>query len=425
MMFKVLLKLVFTLAAAAVPAAGEACTSMIISSRVTADGRPMMFKHRDSSSKDVHVRRFHGSRYDFIGIADAGAEPGQVWCGTNTAGFSIMNTASYNFKDDDVPQDRMDREGHVMFLALEKCVTVSDFETMLDTLSRPMGVEANFGVIDAEGGACYYEVNNRSWYRFDVNDAATSPYGYRIVTNFCSLGRRKDDMGVERYMTASDIMRPVLETGRKTCIDPQDIFSLLSRSYRNSFTGLDYVAEYRKLVSRKTGIAVDQDFIPRNSTSCSVVFHGVRPGDNPAGTVMWTVLGYPACSAAMPLLVGEYDILPDYVKPSSDGHSCMCDAALAVKREHVFRWNVSNGNRYLDMESLVKGRDGKRALLKCAAAADKEISSLFYSLYNDWCSGKISDAVFYESYAALSSDFLYLYLKNFKDYSVKMTKLAE
>ena len=49
MMKNCILKLLVSLAFSAVPAVGEACTSMIISSRVTVDGRPLMFKHRESS----------------------------------------------------------------------------------------------------------------------------------------------------------------------------------------------------------------------------------------------------------------------------------------------------------------------------------------------------------------------------------------
>ena len=64
----------------------------------------------------------------------------------------------------------MDREGILMYKALGICRTVEDFVTFLDTLSRPMGVEANFGVIDACGGASYFEVDNSGWVRFDVAD---------------------------------------------------------------------------------------------------------------------------------------------------------------------------------------------------------------------------------------------------------------
>ena len=63
--------------------------------------------------------------------------------------------------------------------ALATCRTLADFEKMLDKYKRPMGVEANFGVIDAEGGAAYYEVNNDSWTKIDVND----PKLYNVKSN--------------------------------------------------------------------------------------------------------------------------------------------------------------------------------------------------------------------------------------------------
>lgn len=64
----------------------------------------------------------------------------------------------------------MDREGELMYKALLECKNLSDFETFLDNYPRPVGVEANFGVIDAEGGAAYYEVNNTRWVKVDAND---------------------------------------------------------------------------------------------------------------------------------------------------------------------------------------------------------------------------------------------------------------
>ena len=136
---------------AAVPAL--ACTSVIISGKVRADGKPVMFKHRDTS--------FQGEKYAFIGLVNTDVPlEKEVWAGTNSAGFSIMNTATYDLKEDDVPADQMDKEGYLMYRALEICVTVEDFEHFIDTLSKPMGVEANFGVIDAKGGAVYYEMDN-------------------------------------------------------------------------------------------------------------------------------------------------------------------------------------------------------------------------------------------------------------------------
>ena len=203
------------------------CTSVIISGKVRADGKPVMMKHRDTSHLTNDIRWFQGERYSFIGLVNTDEEAGkEVWAGTNSAGFSIMNTATYDLKEDDVPEDQMDREGYVMYRALEVCATVQDFEHFLDTLFKPMGVEANFGVIDAQGGAMYYEVDNwRIRAKYDVNEEQT---GYRVVTNFTWQGREADRKGVDRYEKACTLLS-------ETCIpisewDHDFLINKISRS---------------------------------------------------------------------------------------------------------------------------------------------------------------------------------------------------
>ena len=82
--------------------------------------------------------------------------------------------------------------------ALRVCKTVQDFEHFLDTLPRPMHVEANFGVIDAYGGAAYYETNNERYYKKDANDPNLAPEGYLIYTNFSFVGRTDEGKGYVR-----------------------------------------------------------------------------------------------------------------------------------------------------------------------------------------------------------------------------------
>ena len=139
-----------------------ACTTVIVSGKVRVDGRAVMMKNRDTGHKTNDIKWFQGEKYDFIGLVNTDGEPSkEVWAGTNSAGFCIMNTATYDLKEDEIPQEKMDREGYLMFRALEVCATVEDFDHFLDTLSKPMYVEANFGVTDARGGAVYYEMRNR------------------------------------------------------------------------------------------------------------------------------------------------------------------------------------------------------------------------------------------------------------------------
>ena len=198
------------------------CTSVIISGKVRADGKPVMFKHRDTDHLTNDIQWFQGEKYSFIGLVNTD-EPltKEVWAGTNSAGFCIMNTATYDLKEDDVPAEQMDKEGFLMYRALEICATVEDFEHFIDTLSKPMGVEANFGVIDAQGGAVYYEMDNwKIRAKYDVNE---EPSGYRVVTNFTWQGRVEDRKGVDRYEKACAILSetsiPIAEWGHDFLIN--------------------------------------------------------------------------------------------------------------------------------------------------------------------------------------------------------------
>jgi hypothetical protein len=380
-----------------------------------------MLKHRDTDDMNNAVEYFRGQRYDFIALVDSHSKGGEAWTGTNSAGFSIMNTASYNIKDDDVPDSLMDKEGIVMFKALGICSSTADFETFLDSLPEPWGVEANFGIIDAKGGAAYYEVNNHSWIKYDVNDPTVAPNGFRTVTNFCESGRKSEIKGYERYMTANGIMRSFSEksSGGLMKICHTDIFDAISRSYSNAILGVDYARDYDSMISSGffNGITVDQDFIPRRITSASIVIEGVKKGENPLHTVMWTVLGYPACSVAVPLLTGFSDHIPYYIKKTGfSSHSMLCDKALEIKKRYVFPYHVSNGNRYIDLKPVIKGEDGRESLLNCCEATESSINDYFNKIYSEWVDGKISDRMFFKSYDSLTSRFYDIYLNNFASY---------
>ena len=123
-----------------------------------------------------------------------------------------------------------------MYRALEICANLADFEVFLDTLTRPMGVEANFGVIDALGGAAYYEVNNHSWVKIDVNDPSVAPGGYLVYTNFSYTGRINEGMGYMRYQTATALFQKQAALSGFT---PRWIFEEVSRSFYHAFLGMD------------------------------------------------------------------------------------------------------------------------------------------------------------------------------------------
>ncbi|MDP3441231.1 MAG: hypothetical protein Q8T08_00080, partial [Ignavibacteria bacterium] len=211
------------------------CTSAIITGKITADGRPLLWKHRDTGEDNNRIQYFKGEKYNFIALVNSPDEGGIVWMGTNDAGFSIMNTASYNLKDDKIKE--MDKEGEIMFEALSVCKNINEFEEFLKNHKKPLRVEANFGVIDAEGGAAYFETNNTKYVKVDANDQRIAPEGYLIYTNYSYSGRFNEGMGYIRYQTASEIFSPQAVFMN---ITPQWIFDNLSRSYYHSLMGIDY-----------------------------------------------------------------------------------------------------------------------------------------------------------------------------------------
>jgi len=347
------------------------CTSAIISGKITPDGRPLLWKHRDTGEENNRIEFFKGGKYTFIALVDSPDRGGAIWTGTNSAGFSIMNTASYNIKDDDV--EEMDMEGVLMYKALAECKNLKDFEKFLDNHPRPIRVEANFGVIDAEGGGAYYEVNNTKWVKVDANDPKIAPKGYLIYTNFSYTGSFDEGMGYIRHQTATEIISR--QSSLKN-ITPHWIFNNLSRSYYHSLLGADLMKnEFSP--ERGSGWVIDQDYIPRKSTSASIVIQGVNPGENPEMTIMWTVLGYPPVGIAVPLWEKAGADQPGImVMNESSENSPLCDYALSLKR-NIFSIERGNGSRYLNF-NLIYNSSGDGYMQQLAPA-----ETAVYNLYKD------------------------------------------
>ena len=261
----------------------------------------------------------------------------EVWTGYNSAGFAVMNTASYNLKND--TSSLADCEGVVMKRALGVCRTVDDFARLLDEWPRPIGVEANFGVIDAGGGAAYFEVNNYEVTRYDVAD---SPEGYLLRTNYSMSGRRDEGAGYIRYDNA---VRLFSQAAAEGCITPEWITGVCSRSFYHTLLGRDFSGDEW---------VVDQDFIPRRSTSASLVIEGVKSGESPAFTTMWTILGYPPCSVVLPVWLGCESGVPALLQAGAGSmRSPLCEWANALKRE-AFPIERGSGSHYLHMASLFR-----------------------------------------------------------------------
>ena len=182
----------------------SACTTAVISGKATPDGRPLLWKHRDTWAVNNKIVQFFDGKYACVGLVNSiDVKDKSVWIGFNEKGFGIMNSASYNLNNDTLEQSG--QEGRLMKRALQSCATVEDFEELINELERPMLLEANFGVIDAYGNAAYFEVGNFSYTKYDANDPSVAPNGYIIRTNHSFSGEQGVGGGFIRYTTSSKI----------------------------------------------------------------------------------------------------------------------------------------------------------------------------------------------------------------------------
>lgn len=323
----------------------SACTSAVISGRATPTGRPLLWKHRDTGTEWNHIEHFRGKRYSFTGLVNSlDKERKEVWAGANEVGLAIMNTASYNMKPDSLKY-LPENEGVVMKAILGECATVDDVEEYLRKMPQPRALEANFGVIDAQGGAVYFEVWDYGYTKFDANDVSLAPNGYLIRSNYSFSGIQDDGMGYIRYQNAEYLLHRGYAAGE---LSPEWIFAEASRSFFNAILDTDLLSPEDM---PRRGWAIDQDYIPRKSSSASIVIEGVRKGENPDATTLWCVLGYPPCGYAVAAWVKAGDEIADCITATDEGLSQLNRMAVSLKRD-VFPITRGNGSRYMRIDLI-------------------------------------------------------------------------
>ena len=324
------------------------CTTFIMSGKHTPDGRPLLYKNRDTGTLDNALVYFTDGKYDYIGLVDSKISwKREVWGGYNSAGFAIMNSAAYNNNTGDTTK-LADREGEVMKMALATCSTLADFEKMLTEMPKPIGVDANFGVIDARGGAAYYETGNFGFIKIDANDPSVAPNGLLIRTNPSFTGSPDAGYGYIRYETADRALNMAVAQKR---FDPQFLLNSTSRNLVNSLTNIN-LREDMPATAADATFRYFEDFIPRTSTASVILVVGAATGEDPSNAMMWTLTGFPLTTVAVPVWVSAGKDMPVVVSMKENLHAPLCDAALALKRQ-LFPITRGSGGKYMDVAPLL------------------------------------------------------------------------
>ena len=330
------------------------CTTFIVSGKYTSDGRPLLFKQRDTEMLSNALAYFDDGKYKYIAVVDGTkGRDSMVWGGYNSAGFAIINSAAYNMNTS--PNDTSsirDLEGVIMKKALMQCKSVDDFEELLKSLPKPLGADANFGVVDASGGAAYFETGNFSFKKFDVNDAIVAPHGFLVRTNHSFSGPLKDGLGYIRYQTAEAAL---FEMASNSSFTTENILFNISRSLKHSLTSTNLWNE-TPLNDSFTNFKCLVDFIPRHSTSSSMLIVGVNQHIKPERTMMWTVLGFPLTTVAIPTWMAGYNKYPSFLKPNADHKAPICETGLMLKSK-CFSYSYAGGNNYINLSKVINQKE--------------------------------------------------------------------
>ena len=389
----------------------NACTTAVISGKYTKDGRPLLWKNRDTWAIKNYLRYFEDGKYSYMGLVNSKDIEGKsIWIGMNSEGFAIMNSASYNLNIGDTTK-QSGFDGRFMKKVLQECATLEDFEALLNSMEKPTRLEANFGVIDANGGAAYYELSNKDFVKFDANDPTVAPFGYIIRTNYSHTGKLGiESSGYIRYNTANEMFYNAISTN---IMDAQFIIQKATRTLYHSLIKEDLSEKYGNNLPNTPAFSHFIDFIPRTGSSSSVVIHGVIKDENPEHAVMWSVVGFPLTSIVVPIWIKNKDNFPEILKYNeSIKDSPICNAALELKRKCLpIRWGLRE-QKYLNVNALYnsEGTGIKQIIQPYENKIFKKTSFLVENMRNNKVSAKIID----EHYKWLNGYIKDLFYKEFE-----------
>lgn len=390
----------------------EACTTAVISGKYTKDGKPMLWKNRDTNYINNILRYFDDGQYAYIGLVNSlDTEGKSIWIGSNDVGFAIMNSASYNLNLDSNAK-LTGYEGRLMKEALATCRTLADFEAFLDAMPKPSGLEANFGVIDAEGGAAFYEFNHEGYIKFDANDARVAPFGYIIRTNYSHTGKLgHESSGYIRYNTVNELFyQKAATTGLTAQYIQQDVAKGLDHSLINE----NLYDRYGNFPPKHPQYAHLRDYVARISTASSVVVEGVEKGGNPDFTTLWSNVGFPMSSIMVPTWVKGGASLPYVVTYNEQMKDApICAAAIKLKKEKLvnIRWGKW-AQYYIDVNALSDNQG--TGIHQIIQAKEDDIYKKTYALIKKWeKEGSVNKKDIKNHYDWLDNYIIQAYKQNF------------
>jgi hypothetical protein len=155
--------------------------------------------------------------------------------------------------------------------------------------------------------------------------------------------------GYTRYQTMSDLFAwNFLAKNLSVDLIVQEAMTCL----KHSLTGIDLgrlelpaQAEQRTMVSFA-------DFVPRYSTTASLIVQGVHKGEDPSLTTLWLVLGNPLVTPILPVFVAAADRIPAMMFSRDGKPALLNDKSLRLKGR-CFPVKTPEARYYVDLARLL------------------------------------------------------------------------
>jgi len=372
-----------------------ACTTAVISGKHTKDGRPMIWKLRDTESFENKMKYFTDGKYPYIGMINSNDEKGeQVWGGSNSVGFAIMNSASFNVNMKDTTSFK-DQEGRFMKLALQQCANLEEFEQLLKARNKPMGLAAHFGVLDADGNVAFYEVNNQTFTKFDANDPAQAPNGYILRTNHSFTGKKDIGYGFIRLQTAQDIFYQADACGDMSA---QTIIQEFSRCLKHPVLKRDFRKEF-ETVPYGENFVNSGDLITRHGSSSMILIEGIKKGEEVDMNTIWTQVGFPNTSIAMPVWVKGGKKMPGVLTAKGE-ENCPLNAMALELKNKCYPISRSAGYKYLKISELINS--DKTGIIQKLEKAEEKLFKNTEIQQKKWRSNKVDQKEIEKFYNSLN-----------------------
>jgi hypothetical protein len=329
------------------------CTVAVVSGKATPDGRPLLWKNRDTSALPNKMAFLLGDKYYFIGIVHPlDKEHKNVWAGINSEGFAIMNSASSDLTES-AGIVGMSENGIFMKRALGVCADVKDFERLLNETNSKRNVGANFGVIDAKGNACFFETRNSSYVKFDANDPRVAPQGYIVRTNYAFTSPVKHGGG--GYIRFERISQLFQTASAENRLNIPFILQEAARDLVNEKSHSYPLSDPKAFDAASPLYINTTDTINRNTTVSVTLFHGAPSPDKAYLSTMWVLLGQAISTVAIPLWAHAEGV-PEVA--GGKGTAPLNDLAIALA-DYLYPDDRGHMKQYLNVTRLLTyGKNG-------------------------------------------------------------------